>query len=134
MLLFAVLNVSAQSNPEWKMIHPGVWKAVIGKPDAMTLLSVADASSEFAGNVKIAQQKFPITPRGDQHVSLLITRPICVFHWKKENSSMALGSILKMLINEEKFSICMLIITMGKTMVEHMRQFPSMFPPMDMVC
>jgi alpha-D-xyloside xylohydrolase len=43
MLLFAVANSSAQSIPEWKMIHPGIWKAVIGKPENMTLLSVADA-------------------------------------------------------------------------------------------
>lgn len=43
MLLCAVFNTSAQSNPEWKMMYPGVWKAVIGKPDAIALLSIADA-------------------------------------------------------------------------------------------
>lgn len=64
MLLFAFLNTSAQSNPEWKMIHPGVWNAVIGKPDAMTLLSVANARPNFHAMAKLPSKSFPL-PQGE---------------------------------------------------------------------
>ena len=70
MLLFAVLNVSAQSNPEWKMIHPGVWKAVIGKPDAMTLLSVADARPNLQEMSKLPSKSFPL-PQGEISMSVV---------------------------------------------------------------
>ena len=64
MLLFAVLNASAQSIPEWKMIHPGVWKAVIGKPDAMTMLSIADARPNVEAMAKLPRSNFPL-PNGE---------------------------------------------------------------------
>ena len=60
MLLLAMFNSSAQSNPQWKMIYPGVWKAVIGKPDAMTLLSVADARPNVEAIAKLPSGKFPL--------------------------------------------------------------------------
>ena len=64
MLLFAVANASAQSIPEWKMIHPGIWKAVIGKPDAMTLLSIADARPNLEAMAKLPRSNFPL-PKGE---------------------------------------------------------------------
>ena len=64
MLLFAVVNASAQSISEWKMIHPGIWKAVIGKPDAMTLLSIADARPNLEAMAKLPRSNFPL-PKGE---------------------------------------------------------------------
>ncbi len=64
MLLSVVLNASAQSIPEWKMIHPGIWKAVIGKPDAMTLLSIADARPNLEAIAKLPKGGFPL-PQGE---------------------------------------------------------------------
>ncbi len=64
MLLFTMLNSSAQSSPEWKMIHPGVWKAVIGKPDVMSLLSVADVRPNLDAMAKLPIGKFPL-PQGE---------------------------------------------------------------------
>ena len=64
MLLFAVANASAQSISEWKMIHPGIWKAVIGKPDAMTLLSIADAHPNLEAMAKLPRSNFPL-PKGE---------------------------------------------------------------------
>ena len=64
MLLLAAVNASAQSNPEWKMIHPGVWKAVIGKPDAMTLLSIADERPNNEAMEKLPSKSFPL-PQGE---------------------------------------------------------------------
>ncbi|MFM2231507.1 MAG: hypothetical protein RJB31_208, partial [Bacteroidota bacterium] len=64
MLLFAVANASAQSIPEWKMIHPGIWKAVIGKPDAMTLLSIADTRPNLEAMSKLPRSNFPF-PKGE---------------------------------------------------------------------
>ena len=64
MFLLAAVNSSAQSNPEWKMIQPGVWKAVIGKPDAMTLLSIADARPNNEAMAKLPSKSFPL-PQGE---------------------------------------------------------------------
>lgn len=64
MLLFAIANASAQSIPEWKMIHPGIWKAVIGKPDAITLLSIADARPNLEAMSKLPRSNFPL-PKGE---------------------------------------------------------------------
>lgn len=63
-LLFGLLNSSAQSTPQWKMIHPGIWKAVIGKPEAMTLLSVADARPNTGALAKLPRSNFPL-PKGE---------------------------------------------------------------------
>ncbi len=70
MLLFAFVNASAQSIPEWKMIHPGIWKAVIGKPDAMTLLSIADARPNLEAMAKLPRGKFPL-PQGEISMSVV---------------------------------------------------------------
>lgn len=70
MLLFAVVNASAQSIPEWKMIHPGIWKAVIGKPDAMTLLSIADARPNLEAIATLPKGGFPL-PQGEISMSVI---------------------------------------------------------------
>ena len=70
MLLVVVLNARTQSNLEWKMIHPGVWKAVIGKADAMTLLSVADARPNVGAMSKLPRSNFPL-PKGEISMSVL---------------------------------------------------------------
>lgn len=59
--LFFVFKLGqTQSIPEWKMVQPGIWKAVVGKPDAMTLLSVANAKSNVEAISKLPQSAFPI--------------------------------------------------------------------------
>ena len=59
--LFFVFNFGqTQSIPEWKMVQPGIWKAVVGKPDAMTLLSVANVKPNVEAISKLPHSAFPL--------------------------------------------------------------------------
>jgi len=90
MLLFAVANSSAQSIPEWKMIHPGIWKAVIGKPDAMTLLSVADATPNLEAMSKLPKGSFPL-PQGEISMSVVDHKTYLRFPLEKGEQLYGLG-------------------------------------------
>ncbi len=51
----------AQSNVQWKKIYPSVWKAVIGIPDKISLLSAADAKPNLKAMADLPQTTFPLT-------------------------------------------------------------------------
>ena len=90
LLLFAMLNTSAQSVPQWKMIYPGVWKAIIGKPDAMTLLSIADARPNLEAIAKLPKGKFPL-PQGEISMSVVDHKTYLRFPLEKGEQLFGLG-------------------------------------------
>ncbi|MFT3933059.1 MAG: glycoside hydrolase family 31 protein [Chitinophagaceae bacterium] len=54
------LSVSYSQSPEWTEIAPGVWKGVIGKPDAYDLLKAAGATPNTTAIAKMPVANFPL--------------------------------------------------------------------------
>ncbi|MEY3577689.1 MAG: hypothetical protein RL394_1274, partial [Bacteroidota bacterium] len=90
MLLFAMYNSSAQTTPEWKMIYPGIWKAVIGKPEAMTLLSVADARPNLKAISNLPSGKFPL-PQGEISMTVVDHKTYLRFPLEKGEQLYGMG-------------------------------------------
>lgn len=57
-LFFVALFLSAQIN--WQQIEPGVWKGIVGTPEAYSLLSVADVSPQSGALGKMPAADFPV--------------------------------------------------------------------------
>ena len=60
LILFHVLFVHAQVAVKWTEVHPGVWKAVIGKPEAISLLKAAGVSAYEKGFASLPAAGFPL--------------------------------------------------------------------------
>src|SRR4051812_45218018 len=64
LVLFAFF-VSAFSSAccqlQWKVVAPGVWKAIIGKPESYNLISASGAKPSIAALSKLGQAGFPLT-------------------------------------------------------------------------
>lgn len=56
-LFFVALFLSAQIN--WQQVEPGVWKGIVGTPEAYSLLSVADVSPKSGALKKMPVADFP---------------------------------------------------------------------------
>lgn len=56
-LFFVALFLSAQIN--WQQVEPGVWKGIVGTPEAYSLLSVADVSPQSGALKKMPAADFP---------------------------------------------------------------------------
>ncbi|MGI8637480.1 MAG: TIM-barrel domain-containing protein, partial [Segetibacter sp.] len=55
-------SVTLLSQPvKWTNILPGVWKAVIGKPEAYNLLTASGAKPSISGLTKLGTEPFPFT-------------------------------------------------------------------------
>ncbi len=59
LIFSATVPVSGQI--EWNVVAPGVWKAVIGKPDVYNLLSASGAKPYIAGITKLGAASFPLS-------------------------------------------------------------------------
>jgi alpha-glucosidase (family GH31 glycosyl hydrolase) len=63
LLLHALLLTTSHQlmaqNPTWSVVAPGVWKAVIGKPEPYNLLTASGAKPYIAGLVKMGSETFP---------------------------------------------------------------------------
>jgi alpha-D-xyloside xylohydrolase len=57
-LICSTFHLSAQQL-KWTTVAPGVWKAVIGKPDAYNLLTASGAKPYVAGLAKMGSGNFP---------------------------------------------------------------------------
>jgi len=57
-LFLVALFLSAQIN--WQQIEPGVWKGIVGTPEAYSLLSVADVSPQSGALGKMPAADFPV--------------------------------------------------------------------------
>lgn len=59
-LIFVSYSLSAQENPlSWKKEAPGIWKAVVGVPENVTPLSVADIQPKIQALSKLGHAAFP---------------------------------------------------------------------------
>lgn len=61
--LSAIPAATSAQNPNWEKVGPGVWKAVIGTPDAFNLLTAAGASPLLSGLEDLPQPGFPLNQR-----------------------------------------------------------------------
>jgi alpha-glucosidase (family GH31 glycosyl hydrolase) len=59
LLLIAAANLHAQQL-KWTQVEPGIWKAVVGKPDAFDLLNTAGAAPYHAGLAEMGNASFPL--------------------------------------------------------------------------
>ncbi|MFT3705733.1 MAG: glycoside hydrolase family 31 protein [Agriterribacter sp.] len=69
--------LSAQDQPlQWQQVQPGIWKATIGKKQAISLLSVANNTASVEGLQKLPGADFPlpqtdvVSQTSNDHVSL----------------------------------------------------------------
>jgi alpha-glucosidase (family GH31 glycosyl hydrolase) len=60
LLLSASLHVVAQQ-VKWTLVAPGVWKAIIGKPEAYNLLTASGAKPNTSALAKFANATFPLS-------------------------------------------------------------------------
>lgn len=51
---------SLLNHPEWKQVHPGVWKSVVNSPSSMNLLNSVDAKPRMSELGKMNELDFPI--------------------------------------------------------------------------
>ncbi|MES2279288.1 MAG: TIM-barrel domain-containing protein [Bacteroidota bacterium] len=59
-ILFTGIQANAQTIV-WTQVQPGVWKGVVGKPEAFNLLNAAGASPYVAGLQQMGKAAFPLT-------------------------------------------------------------------------
>ncbi|QKJ32301.1 DUF5110 domain-containing protein [Mucilaginibacter mali] len=60
-LLFIVCNVTVKAQSiTWAQVQPGVWKGIIGKPEAFNLLNAAGAIPYTAGLQQMGKAAFPL--------------------------------------------------------------------------
>ena len=58
-LILVVTSVDAQTI-SWTEIHPGVWKGIVGKPEAYDLLKAAGVQPKKEALAKIGKAAFPL--------------------------------------------------------------------------
>nr|MBI1228904.1 DUF5110 domain-containing protein [Cytophagales bacterium] len=61
-VLGVLLSFPALAQDTWKEVAPGIWKTVIGTPDAYNLLTAADVSPKLEGLTKMPAVVFPLDP------------------------------------------------------------------------
>ena len=56
-----VLSLCLRAQPiKWTSVAPGVWKAIVGKPDAYNLLTASGAKPSMAALAKLGAPTFPL--------------------------------------------------------------------------
>jgi alpha-D-xyloside xylohydrolase len=60
LILLNVLSVHAQVALNWTPIYPGIWKAVVGKPESISLLKAADVHAYEKGFASLPSASFPL--------------------------------------------------------------------------
>ena len=55
-----VISTQAQPTLQWEMTHPGIWKAIAGKPEKINLLSAAEIHPNVQALAKLPTTKFPL--------------------------------------------------------------------------
>ena len=58
-LLFTIVSFS-QSTTQWKLIHPGIWKLTVGKPEKISLLKAAGIQPDENGLSTLPPSSFPM--------------------------------------------------------------------------
>lgn len=60
LILLHVLSLHAQVAVNWTQVYPGVWKAVVGKPESISLLKAADVHAYEKGFASLPSATFPL--------------------------------------------------------------------------
>jgi len=65
LILFINQQVPSQNpvsfHPGWHEIYPGIWKSIIGTPDSITLLKIADNQANAEALAKLPETSFPLS-------------------------------------------------------------------------
>lgn len=70
LLAFILLSFATLAQPadfRWQQIAPGVWKATVGKPEAISLLSVAEVKPRVEALQKLGTPTFPQELKGSKN-------------------------------------------------------------------
>ena len=70
LLAFIFLSFATLAQPadfRWQQIAPGVWKATVGKPEAISLLSVAEVKPRVDALQKLGTPTFPQELKGSKN-------------------------------------------------------------------
>ncbi|WP_315814694.1 hypothetical protein [Paraflavitalea speifideaquila] len=84
----------AAQQPVWTEVAPGVWKATVGKPEALDLLKAAGATPNKEGLGAIASAGFPLA-KTDIVGRIQDGKAYLRFPLQKKNRYMVLDSISK---------------------------------------
>jgi len=60
LFLLVLTTLSARKAPKWQEIHPGIWKASVGKPEKISLLSAAGGQPYLEGLNALPKTTFPL--------------------------------------------------------------------------
>ena len=63
-LLLVFASVLQAQSPDWSEVAPGVWKAVIGRPDSYDLLKAGGTEPDIAAISKMGETAFPLDKPG----------------------------------------------------------------------
>jgi hypothetical protein len=83
-------SIFAQTNVQWKMLYPSVWKATIGKPEKISLLSAAEAKPNLKALANLPQTDFPLA-KGDMDFKVIDHKTYLRFPLEKEEQLFGLG-------------------------------------------
>lgn len=93
-LLIFVLSIVYQSHSQttiqWKEQHPGIWKAIVGKPEKITLLSAANAKPNINALSNLSKTSFPLD-KPDIKVEIIDHKTYLRFPLEKEEQIFGLG-------------------------------------------
>jgi len=64
LILLHVLFAHAQVAVNWTQVHPGIWKAVVGKPESISLLKAAGVHAYEKGFASLPSAPFPLDKKG----------------------------------------------------------------------
>ncbi|TAD82453.1 MAG: DUF5110 domain-containing protein [Bacteroidetes bacterium] len=84
----AVLN--AQQAPVWQQVHPGIWKATVGKPEKISLLSAAAIKPRVSALAKLPAAGFPLE-KGAISVQVVDGKTYLRFPLDREEQIFGLG-------------------------------------------
>jgi len=60
LMLLTVFIAHAQVAVQWNQVHPGIWKAVVGKPESISLLKAAHVKPYEKGLASLPSTSFPL--------------------------------------------------------------------------
>ncbi len=85
-----LLSLGAQAQLQWKEVEPGIWKAVAGQPEKVTLLSVAGNTPARSALQALPPARFPLS-EADISVTYMDGKVYLRFPLEKDEQIFGLG-------------------------------------------
>src|SRR5688572_17744301 len=63
LIMLSGLITNAQVALQWNQIQPGIWKAVVGKPESISLLKAANVKAYKKGFASLPSASFPLNKK-----------------------------------------------------------------------